>query len=130
MVTSVSAGSAAAVTCYVVMDRNDNVVYRSTVPPVDLSDQGAAARERMRQRGEYLMFGDYDMCPGITFFTGAGGSKGLALDEIVGGMPALPAAGGASPVRGVDPNAAVPPSRGSGQPAARAPARSAGGRGY
>jgi len=106
------AGSTAAFTCYIVTDRNDNVIYRSTYPPVDLSDQGAPARERMRQRGEYLMFADLDTCPGVTFFTGAGGSRGLALDEVVNGMPALPSTGGARPVSGPNPNAAAAPARG------------------
>jgi hypothetical protein len=101
--------SASAVTCYQVFDRNDNVVYRSTVPPVDLSDKGAAAREAMRQRGEYLMFGDFDKCPGVAFFTGSGGSSGLSLDDVVMGMPAMPMNGGVSPAKGPNPNAAVQP---------------------
>jgi hypothetical protein len=110
------AAPAAAVTCYVVMDRSDNVIYRSTVPPVDLSDQGKPARERMRERGEYLMFGEFEQCPGVTFFTGAGGSKGLALDEVVNGMPALPTASGASQGDGAS------ASGGATMPARRAPA--------
>jgi hypothetical protein len=97
------AGTAGAVTCYVVMDRNDNVIYQSSVPPVDMSEQGAAARERMRQRGEYLMFGDYESCPGVAFFTGAGGNKALALDEVVNGMPARGAARMPAPTAGAAP---------------------------
>ena len=112
--------SAAAVTCYVVMDRNDNVVYRSNVPPVDMSDRGSAAREAMRQRGDYLLFGDFESCPGVTFFTGASGSRALSLDDVVMGMPAMPMAGGVSAVRGADPNAVVAP--GTSGAAARAPA--------
>ncbi len=113
--------SSAAVTCYVVMDRNDNVLYRSNVPPVDMSDQGSAAREAMRRRGDYLLFGDFESCPGVTFFTGASGSRALSLDDVVMGMPAMPMAGGVSAVRGPDPNAVVAPAR-SGTAAARAPA--------
>ncbi len=101
--------AASAVTCYVVYDRNDNVVYRGTTPPVDLSDKGAPARDAMRRRGEYLMFGDFDKCPGVTFFTGAGGSTGLSLDEVVMGMPAMPMNGGVSPLKGVGPNAVTAP---------------------
>jgi hypothetical protein len=111
---------AAAVTCYMVMDRSDNVVYRSSVPPVDLSDQGAAAREAMRRRGEYLLFGEFESCPGVAFLTGASGSRALSLDDVVNGMPAAAINGGVSPVKGVNPAAAVPPARG---PAASAPAR-------
>ena len=33
---------ASAVTCYIVLDRNENVVYQDIYPPVDLSDEGAA----------------------------------------------------------------------------------------
>ncbi len=105
--------AASAVTCYIVYDRNDNVVYRSTTPPVDLSDKGAPARDAMRRRGEYLMFGDFEQCPGITFFTGAGGSTGLSLDEVVMGMPAMPMNGGVSSVKGAPANAAVQPASGS-----------------
>jgi hypothetical protein len=94
--------SAGAVTCYVVIDRNDNVLYRSSMPPVDMSDNGVPARERMRQRGESLMFGDFDSCPGITFLTGAGGTSMLRLDEVVGGMPA-------TGLGGTRTDAAVPP---------------------
>src|SRR5712671_2825223 len=34
---AVSAGAAEAATCYVLFDRYDNVVYRNTVSPIDLS---------------------------------------------------------------------------------------------
>jgi len=98
--------SAAAVTCYVVTDRNENVIYRSTVSPVDLSDEGKPARERMRERGEYLMFAEMDLCPGVTFFTGASGSRGLALDEVVNGLPAAGPNGGVTPARATGPTAA------------------------
>jgi hypothetical protein len=33
-------GAASARTCYTLFDRNNNVVYRDTFSPVDLSDQG------------------------------------------------------------------------------------------
>ena len=83
---AVSAGAAEAATCYVLFDRYDNVVYRNTVSPIDLSDQGAAARAALRQRGEYLLVMDSDRCAPVTF--GAAGSKTLSLDETVGGFPA------------------------------------------
>lgn len=127
---SVWSASAIGVTCYVVMDRNDNVTYRSTLPPIDLSDAGAAARERMRQRGEYLMFGEFDTCPGVTFFTGAGGSKALELDQVVNGMPALPMNGGVSPARGNTGGAVASPrgSSGSQRPASTPAAKRSSGR--
>jgi hypothetical protein len=113
------AASAAAVTCYVVTDRNDNVIYRSTYPPVDLSDQGKPARERMRERGEYLMFADMELCPGVAFFTGGSGSRGLAFDEVVNGLPALPSNSGVSPAPSAP--AAVSPATQGRAPAAPSP---------
>jgi hypothetical protein len=114
---TVSAGTAEAATCYVLFDRYDNVVYRNTVSPIDLSDQGAAARAALRQRGEYLLVMDSDRCPPVTFVFGAAGSKTLSIDETVGGLPVEnPPAGRASPK----------PRRGSSAaPAAASPDRSA-----
>jgi len=95
---ALSAGAAEAATCYVLFDRFDNVVYRSTVSPIDLSDQGAAARAALRQRGEYLLVMDSDRCAPVTFVFGAAGSKTLSLDETVGGFPPdNPSTGPASP---------------------------------
>src|SRR5437879_11190834 len=87
-----AAGSASAMNCYTVLDRNDNVVYRGTVPPVDLSDRGAPEREAMRQRGQHMIAMDSDRCPGVEFFTGSAGSSTLSVDQIVRGIVA--------PVRG------------------------------
>ena len=84
---AVSVGAAEAATCYVLFDRYDNVVYRNTVSPIDLSDQGTAARAALRQRGEYLLVMDTDRCAPVTFVFGAAGSKTLSLDETVGGFP-------------------------------------------
>src|SRR2546421_8162883 len=83
-----SAGVAEAATCYLLFDRYDNVVYRNTVSPIDLSDQGAAARAALRQRGEYLLVMDSDRCAPVTFVFGAAGSKTPSLDENVRGFPA------------------------------------------
>lgn len=83
----VPAGSVQAFTCYVIYDRNDNVSYQGTSPPVDMSDQGAPQREAMRRRGEHLIVMEADRCLPIVFFTGLGGSSTLRIDEVVGGMP-------------------------------------------
>ena len=66
--------AAGAFTCYMLYDRNDNLVYRDTISPVDMSDQGASARESMRDRGDYLVVADADRCPQVTFVFGAAGS--------------------------------------------------------
>ena len=87
LLASASPGPAAALTCYFVIDRNDNVVYRDTYPPVDLSDQGAAERERLRRRGDHLVSMESDRCPSVEFFTGSAGSPTLAVDQVVAGMP-------------------------------------------
>jgi hypothetical protein len=114
---ALSACAADAATCYVLFDRYDNVVYRNTVSPIDLSDQGAAARAALRQRGEYLLVMDSDRCAPVTFVFGAAGSKTLSLDETVGGFPAEnPSTGPASAKTRRGSNAA---------PAAASPDRSA-----
>ncbi len=117
-VAGAASGGAAAINCYEILDRNDNVVYRGTMPPIDLSDQGKAEREALRQRGQQLIAMDVDRCIGIEYFTGAAGSSALTVDQIVGGVPALrgrslgsaPASGGsiAGNVPAVSPTAAAP----------------------
>jgi hypothetical protein len=101
------AGDAAALTCYVVFDRTENVIYRDVYPPVDLSDAGRAEREAMRNRGETLMFMESDQCPRLEYFTGAAGTVGLRLDQTlsptptteVARQPAKPAAPAPEPPR-------------------------------
>jgi hypothetical protein len=83
---AVTPGPARALTCYSVIDRNDNVIYRDTLPPVDLSDQGTAERERMRRRGEHMIAMESDRCPSIEFFTGNAGSSALNVDQVVAGV--------------------------------------------
>jgi hypothetical protein len=80
---------ALAATCYFVYDRNDNVIYRDTQPPVDMSARGAAARDAMRQRGEYLLFNETDKCAPLAFLTGPGTPGTLSVDQIVAGYPAM-----------------------------------------
>jgi hypothetical protein len=88
-----AAGSAFALTCYSVLDRSDNVIYRDTYPPVDLSDQGAAERERMRRRGEHLLAMETDRCPTLEFLLGNAGSTNLNVDQVIAGMPVRSAIG-------------------------------------
>jgi hypothetical protein len=82
-------GPALANICYFVYDRNDNVIYRDQQPPVDMSDRGAAARDAMRQRGEYLLFAESDRCAPLAFLTGPGTPGTLSVDQIVAGYPAM-----------------------------------------
>jgi hypothetical protein len=83
-----SAGSAQAITCYVVYDRSDNAIFQDTYPPIDLSDRGTAERSAMYKRGEHLIVMESDRCPTIQFFTGTGGTAALTVDQVVGGMRA------------------------------------------
>ena len=93
----VAQGAAHANACYFVYDRNDNVIYRDPQPPVDMSDRGAASRDAMRQRGEYLMFYDTDRCAPLAFLTGPGTPGTLSVDQIVGGYPTMAKSDGTAP---------------------------------
>ena len=72
-----------AITCDIVVDSTGMVVYQDVKPPVDLSPRGAAARDRMHQRGEQLMIIDVDQCPSLVFSTI---SNSASVDEIVASM--------------------------------------------
>ena len=74
---------AQAVTCDIVIDRTGMVVYQDVIPPVDMSAGGAAARDRMRQRGEQLLIIEVDQCPRLVFSTIA---NAASVDDIVAGM--------------------------------------------
>lgn len=108
-VTAIAAAlPAAAVNCYVIVDRANEVVYQDITSPVDLSDAGAAARDAMRQRGQQLITMDSERCPAIDRARISSTGAVATVDEIVAGM-----------------RAAVP--FGTGGSAARAPASDTGG---
>ncbi len=67
---AVTAGAADASTCYMILDAQETIVYRATMPPVDMSDRGAPARDALRQRGNYLLFMETDKCVPIGFGSG------------------------------------------------------------
>jgi hypothetical protein len=96
---ALSGGAAHALTCYVLFDRNDNVVYRDTISPVDLSDQGTAARTAMRQRGEYMMISEVDRCPQVAFVFGQAGSASLSMEDFLGSVRPDTRASSATPPR-------------------------------
>ena len=94
VVAAAAASPASAVTCYTLLDASDAVLYRGYEPPVDLSAAGAAQREAMRQRKEYMMVGDVDDCFLVAssrwVTSGTPGAAGPAsVDEIVAGVPAM-----------------------------------------
>jgi hypothetical protein len=113
------AGTAAARTCYTLLDRNDNVVYRDRFPPVDLRDQGKAARAQLRARGEYLLISEDEQCQQVTFVSGPGGATALSVDEFLGGLqPSTRASGGTikTPPKGVRCQASIAPTAPSAAP--------------
>jgi hypothetical protein len=85
--------TAYALTCHIVLDRADAVVYRDIVPPVDLSERGRAARTAMRQRGEFLLMIEADQCSRFVATTGAAGAGGATVEEIVAGLRSYQVAG-------------------------------------
>jgi len=87
--------TAYALTCHIVLDRTDTVVYRDIVPPVDLSERGRVARAAMRQRGEFLLMMEADQCTRFVATTGAAGAGGASVDEIVAGLRSYPRAASA-----------------------------------
>ena len=78
----VAAAPTHAVTCYQIIDRADNVVFRDSVSPVDLSEAGGRMRNAMRERGELLVIFDTDTCVVAGRLTGAG-NRTLTVDEII-----------------------------------------------
>jgi len=81
-----AATPAQAVICYVIYDRNENIIYQNTYPPLDMSNAGYAQRDALRARGEHLTFGDIDNCPTVVYLTGSGGTSELRVDDVVAGM--------------------------------------------
>jgi hypothetical protein len=74
-----------ALSCYLILDRNDAVLYQDAVPPVDMSDAGAIARSDIRSRGQFLMMMDVDRCPRFVAANGPSAAP-AAVEEIVAGM--------------------------------------------
>ena len=88
---------AAAFSCYMIVDRSNEIVYQGVTSPIDLSDDGMAARDALRARGAQLIAMDTDNCPAIDTarITGKGGPA--TVDEIVAGMRPAVRFGGPTP---------------------------------
>jgi len=124
--------TAYALTCHIVLDRADTVVYRDIVPPVDLSERGRAARTAMRQRGEFLLMIEADQCSRFVATTGAAGAGGATVEEIVAGLRSYQVAGSGGGVMSSGAAPSVRPGAGPAAPGAPAapPAPPRGGRPY
>ncbi|HZI82687.1 MAG TPA: hypothetical protein VFF44_02175 [Casimicrobiaceae bacterium] len=79
--------AAQALTCYTVLDRTDATIYQNTEPPFDLSTEGgAAARDTLRSRHEFLTISETDRCPPVSAPPGATGYQPASVDDIVAGI--------------------------------------------
>jgi hypothetical protein len=105
-------GAANAIMCYTVLDRSDNTIYQDTQPPIDMSEQGAAERNAMRARREYLTVSDTDRCPLVTAPPGTTGYQPASVESIVSGIREYATAG----------SGPLPPAAGRGGTAKAAPA--------
>jgi hypothetical protein len=98
--TAAAASPANAIMCYTLLDRNDNLLYRSPAPPVDMSGQGAALREALRRRNDYLMIADVEDCQAVAAVAGTAGYRPATVEEIVASMRGYLAFGGPSSMPG------------------------------
>jgi hypothetical protein len=116
---ALAAPPAYAVTCYQVLDRNDNVVYQDIFPPLDLSEAGEAERRAMRARNEHMIAMESDRCPRLELIAGPGVGLSINLEEMgdalsslnkpSGGTATAPAAkSGTNPAAAPKPKAAKP----------------------
>lgn len=78
-----AAATATAGTCYVVLDRNDTVIFRDVTPPFDLSETKSPERAAMRQRGEHLLVADFDKCEPAGFISPTTGGTTASVEDIV-----------------------------------------------
>lgn len=94
LAVATASSAANAVVCYKVLDHSDHLLYQSSSPPVDMSDQGAASREDLRRRNEYLLVAEVDHCPDLATVPGTSGYRPATVDEIVAGMRSYLSYGG------------------------------------
>ena len=78
---ALTAPLASAMTCYLVIDRNDNVIYQDIFPPLDLSDAGDGERKAMRARNEHMIAMETDRCPRLELVAGQGAGR-INLDQM------------------------------------------------
>jgi hypothetical protein len=103
-------GAASAVTCYTVVDHSDTTIYQDSEPPFDMSDLGAADREGMRARHEFMMVYESEHCPPVSAPPGTTAYRAATVEEIVAGIReyARTTGGGATSSAGRGGRAAAP----------------------
>lgn len=75
--------TAAAAPCYIVIDRNDAVVYRDTQPPFDLSDLKSPERAALRQRGLHMIVAEFERCYAVGYISPTTGATTASVEDIV-----------------------------------------------
>jgi len=78
-----TATTAAAAPCYIIVDRNDAVVYRDVQPPFDLSEPNAPERAVLRKRGHHLIVAEFERCYAVGYISPTTGATTASVDEIV-----------------------------------------------
>ncbi|MFO1312709.1 MAG: hypothetical protein U1F41_11675 [Burkholderiales bacterium] len=82
-----AATAATAAPCYVILDRDDAVIYRDYKPPFDMSDSNAPERSLMRSKGQHLIVAEFgEDCNPVGFISPTTGANTASVDEIVGGV--------------------------------------------
>jgi hypothetical protein len=102
-----------------VLDSSNNAIYQDTQPPVDMSETGAAAREAMRARKDFMTVSETDKCPQVVAPLGATGYRTASVEEIVSGMREFAKSGGPVPSSGRGPAAKAAPAAPSSSTSAR-----------
>ena len=96
-VAAALAPTASGMTCYLVLDRNDNVIYQDIFPPLDLSDAGDAERKAMRARNEHMIAMETDRCPRLELIAGPGVGTRINLEEMGDALSSLNKPANAAP---------------------------------
>lgn len=81
--TLACAGSALAVSCFIVYNRDSVVIYRDVVAPFDLSNKNAPERAAMRRNGAHLLFADFETCAAVGYVSPTTGASTATVEEIV-----------------------------------------------
>ena len=77
------AGPAVAAPCFLIIDRNDVILYRDLVPPFDLSTTRSQDRDALRQRGHLLLVAEFEQCNSVGYISATTGRTTATVDEIV-----------------------------------------------
>ena len=78
-----TATTAAAAPCFIVVDRDDAVVYRDVQPPFDLSDLKSPERAAMRKRGQHLIVAEFERCYAVGYISPTTGATTASVEDIV-----------------------------------------------